>query len=197
MTLTKTFPGKSGDYSLIPYRRGCPSPPKKRKQKKKLCLQKNTHLQLRKRPQNSEEAEPITIDDEKEMKGFLKINPVKNFRVSGSTATFKFTTKDQLNKAETVFKSQDKYKVSTKSEPGKKLDPKLSIRNIPSDITNKDILLEKLLEKNEILKSSPEKDDAVKVVFFDDKEKSAVIRVTAAVRESIRQNRDYVHIDLR
>ena len=171
--------------------------PKEKKAKEETMLAEKHTLTVEKKTTDSEDAEPITIDDEKEMKGSLKINPVKNFRVSGSTATFKFTTKDQLNKAETVFKSQDKYKVSTKSEPGKKLDPKLSIRNIPSDITNKDTLLEKLLEKNEILKSSSEKDDAVKVVFFDDKEKSAVIRVTAAVRESIRQNRDYVHIDLR
>jgi hypothetical protein len=171
--------------------------PKEKKAKEETMLAEKHTLTVEKKTTDSKDAEPITIDDEKEMKGSLKINPVKNFRVSGSTATFKFSTKDQLNKAETVFKSQDKYKVSTKSEPGKKLDPKLSIRNIPSDITNKDTLLEKLLEKNEVLKSSSEKDDAVKVVFFDDKEKSAVIRVTAAVRESIRQNRDYVHIDLR
>ena len=136
--------------------------PKEKKAKEETMLAEKHTLTVEKKTTDSKDAEPITIDDEKEMKGSLKINPVKNFRVSGSTATFKFTTKDQLNKAETVFKSQDKYKVSTKSEPGKKLDPKLSIRNIPSDITNKDTLLEKLLEKNEVLKSSSEKDDAVK-----------------------------------
>ena len=171
--------------------------PKEKKTQEETKLAEKHTLTVEKKTIDTEEAEPITIDDEKEMKGSLKVNPVKNFRVSGSTATFKFTTKDQLNKAETVFKSQDKYKVSTKSEPGKKLDPKLSIRNIPSDITNKETLLEKLLEKNEILKCSSGKDDAVKVVFFDENEKSAVIRVTAAIHESIRQNRDYVHIDLR
>ena len=171
--------------------------PKENKTQEETKLAEKHTLTVEKKTTDSEEPEPITIADEKEMKGSLKVNPVKNFRVSGSTVTFKFRTKDQLNKAETVFKSQDKYKVSTKSEPGKKLDPKLSIRNIPSDITNKETLLEKLLEKNEILKCSSGKDDAVKVVFFDENEKSAVIRVTAAVRESIRQNRDYVHIDLR
>ena len=171
--------------------------PKEKKTQEETKLAEKHTLTVEKKTTDTEEPEPITIADEKEMKGSLKVNPVKNFRVSGSTVTFKFTTKDQLNKAETVFKSQDKYKISTKSEPGKKLDPKLSIQNIPSDITNKETLLEKLLEKNEILKCSSGKDGAVKVVFFDDNEKSAVIRVTAAVRESIRQNRDYVHIDLR
>ena len=171
--------------------------PKEKKTQEETKLAEKHTLTVEKKTTDTEEPEPITIADEKEMKGSLKVNPVKNFRVSGSTATFKFSTKDQLNKAETVFKSQDKYKVSTKSEPGKKLDPKLSIRNIPSDITNKETLLEKLLEKNEILKCSSGKDDAVKVVFFDENEKSAVIRVTAAIRESIRQNRDYIHIDLR
>ena len=75
--------------------------PKEKKAKEETMLAEKHTLTVEKKTTDSKDAEPITIDDEKEMKGSLKINPVKNFRVSGSTATFKFSTKDQLNKAET------------------------------------------------------------------------------------------------
>ncbi|CAL8292392.1 unnamed protein product [Arctogadus glacialis] len=81
--------------------------------------------------------------------------------VSGGTAILNFASKAHLDEAKEALSL--KYKVSSKSENGEKLDPKLTIRDIPTDIISKEPLEEKLLKKNENMKS-------IKVVFFDDKQ---------------------------
>ena len=112
---------------------------------------------------------------------------MKKASVSGGTAILNFASKAHLDEAKEALSL--KYKVSSKSEDRKKLDPKLTIRDIPTDIISKETLEEKLLEKNENMKS-------IKVVFFDDKQRYAVIQVSAETRESIRRNGDCVNIDL-
>ena len=109
---------------------------------------------------------------------------MKKASVSGGTAILNFASKAHLDEAKEALSL--KYKVSSKSEDRKKLDPKLTIRDIPTDIMSKENLEEKLLEKNENMKS-------IKVVFFDDKQRYAVIQVSAESRESIRRNGDCVN----
>ena len=134
---------------------------------------------------------PITDVDwiamKRDVKRTLKKVPVKKASVSGGTAILNFASKAHLDEAKEALSL--KYKVSSKSEDRKKLDPKLTIRDIPTDIMSKENLEEKLLEKNENMKS-------IKVVFFDDKQRYAVIQVSAETRESIRRNGDCVNIDL-
>ena len=132
----------------------------------------------------------------KDLRGTLKAVPVQKASLSQSrgTATLKFSSKVHLDEAERVL--QPKYKVSSKSEDRKKLDPKLTIPDIHPDVTTSEQLIEELLEKNENIRALSVGEKMIKVVFYDKKQRYAVIQVAPEIRESIRQNNDRVHTDL-
>lgn len=156
-------------------------------------------LTVEKKPEEEEGAvQPITESEwtkvvRKDLKGSLKSIPVQKASLSSGTATLRFASKDHLDKAEQRL--TNKYKVSTKSEDRKKLEPKLTISDIDPDVTTKEMLQEELLDENECIKNlnGAEK---MKVVFYDTDDHFAVIQVSAEIREAIRRNGDRIHLGL-
>ena len=156
-------------------------------------------LTVEKKPEEEEGAvQPFTENEwtkvvRKDLKGSLKSIPVQKATLSSGTATLRFASKDHLDKAEQLL--TNKYKVSTKSEDRKKLEPKLTISDIDPDVITKEMLREELLDENECIKNlnGAEK---MKVVFYDTNDHFAVIQVSAEIREAIRRNGDRVHLGL-
>ena len=91
---------------------------------------------------------------------------------------------------------QEKYKVTSKTREIKKLDPKVTIADIDSDVTSKEVLVDKLLEKNDFLKALHSGGGVFKVVFFDEKDRFAVLQVSPEIREAIKQRGDKLCLDL-
>ena len=158
-------------------------------------------LTVMKKPEAEEDHPPPITEREwcdvvrSDLKGSLRAVPVKKATLSDGAATLDFTSKVHLDEAQK--KLSTKYKVSSKSEDQKKLDPKLTISNIDSDVADEQQFLEELLEKNQDIKTlNNVGNNKVKVIFYDKKERSVVIQVSPAIRESIRQNGDCVHLDL-
>ena len=120
----------------------------------------------------------------------MKANPL----VVDGAAKLHFKSKEHMDQAQEALKS--KYKLTPKTEERKRLDPKLTISDISTDITSKEDLEEKLLEKNGFIKELKDDDEMFKIVFFDKRDKFAVLQVSAKIREAIRQNRDRVFVDL-
>lgn len=130
-----------------------------------------------------------------DLKGSLRTVPVKKTTLSDGAATLNFASKVHLDEAQKTLSA--KYRVSSKSEDQKKLDPKLTISNIDPDISDEKQLLEELLEKNQNINTlNNTGNNKVKVIFYDKKERYAVIQVSSSIRESIRQNGNCVHLDL-
>ena len=124
----------------------------------------------------------------------LKSVPVIKASASNGAAKLHFTTREHMDLAQEALKSE--YKVTSKTHERKLLDPKLTISDIDSDIDSKDVLEDKILEKNDFIKDLKESGEMVKIVFFDKKDRFAVLQVSAVVREAIRQNDDRVCVDL-
>lgn len=132
----------------------------------------------------------------KDVRGACKSVPVNKVAYDPSTGATRlhFNSKEDMNKAQDALKS--KYKVTAKSLEKKKLDPKLTISAIDPEITTIDVLEEEILNKNEFIKDLKDEGESLKMVFFDEKERFAVIQVSPKIREAIRQNGDRVCIDL-
>ena len=128
-----------------------------------------------------------------DLKGSLKAVPVKKATFLNGAATLDFTSKTHMEEAKKALST--KYEVSSKSEDRKKLDPKLTIFDIDTDIVDREQLLGELLEKNQSIKTL-NANNQVKVVFYNKEERYAVIQVSPAIREAIRKNGDYVHLHL-
>lgn len=159
---------------------------------------KHTLTLVKKTEEEGGETSPITENDwvqvRRDVKGSLAHVPVAYASLFEGTATLNFSSKDHLDEAQKVL--APKYDVATKSEERKKLDPKLSINDIHTDIKDKDMLLEELLQKNENIRSLSDGADKVKIIFYDTKQRFAVVQVSPVIRESIRQNADQVNLDL-
>ena len=111
----------------------------------------------------------------------VKTNPPKTEGV----AKLVFKSKEDLNQAEEALKS--KYRVTSKSEELKKLNPKITISGLDAEIKTKQELEDGILKKNDSIKSLMEKGDQFKVVFLDDKDRFAVLQVSPAIREVIKK----------
>jgi hypothetical protein len=156
-------------------------------------------LTVQKKPEEEEgEVEPITEDDwkvvKRDLKGSLKYIPVQKASLSSGTATLRFPSKDDLAKAEQALTS--KYKVVSKSEEQKKLDPKLTISNLDPEITKADQLLEELLDENKYIKDLVDGSEQMRVVFLDEKKHFAVLQVSTEIRGAIRRHNDRVQLGL-
>lgn len=157
-------------------------------------------LTVKKKPGTDEDhSPPITEKDwcdvvRTDLKGSLRTVPVKRATLSDGAATLDFTSKVHLDEAQKTLAG--KYTVSSKSEERKKLDPKLTISNIDPDVSSEQQLLKELLEKNQDIKTLNVDNNKLKVIFYNKRERFAVIQVSPDIRESIRQNNDCVHLDL-
>ena len=157
-------------------------------------------LTVQNKPESDEgEVKPISEDDwvkvvKRDLKGSLKYIPVQKVSLSSGTATLRFPSKDDLAKAEQALTS--KYKVLSKSEEQKKLDPKLTISNLDPEITTVEQLQEELLDENKYIKDLVDGSEMMKVVFLDLKKHFAVLQVSTVIREAIRRNNDRVHLSL-
>ena len=154
-------------------------------------------LTIKRKP--DEESEEITDSDWttvvcRDVKDELKTVPVQRVSINNGAATLNFTSKDHLDKAQKAL--APKYAVSPMSEGRKKLDPKLTLSDINPDVTTSEILREKLLEKNENIRELDAAGKLMRVVFFDKKERFAVIQVAPEIRESIRASDDKVYLGL-
>lgn len=157
-------------------------------------------LTVQNMPEEEEgEVKPISEDDwvkvvKKDLKGSLKSIPVQKASLTSGTATLRFSSKDNLDKAEKALTS--KYKVSPKSQEQTKLDPKLTISDLDPEISTADQLREELLDENKYIKDLVDASENMKVVFLDKKARFAVIQVSTEIREAIRHNNERVHLGL-
>ena len=139
-------------------------------------------LTVQNMPEEEEgEVKPISEDDwvkvvKKDLKGSLKSIPVQKASLTSGTATLRFSSKDNLDKAEKALTS--KYKVSPKSQEQTKLDPKLTISDLDPEISTADQLREELLDENKYIKDLVDASESMKVVFLDKKARFAVIQVS-------------------
>ena len=161
-------------------------------------------LQLEKKVDESKDAmDPSEISKQewtevvkKDIKGKLKNVPVMKTSVSkttsgNSTTKLHFQSKDDLDRATKAL--ENKYKVTSKSEDKKLLNPKLTISGLDPDIKTKETLVEELINKNDFLVGL---EDDIKGIFVDDKERFGVIEVSTDIREAIRKNSDKVCLGL-
>ena len=131
----------------------------------------------------------------KDVQKSLKSVPViKSSTSSGGTARLQFRSKEDLASAEQAL--QAKYKLTSKSEETKKLDPKITIFDLEDDILDKNKLEEEVLNKNEGIKKLKDQGELFKTIFIDDKDRIAVLQVSPAIREVIRKNNDKVCLGL-
>ena len=124
----------------------------------------------------------------------LKNVPVlKATKVEGA-AKLSFRTKEHMDSAQEAL--SDKYKVTSKSQEWKKLDPKLTLTDLDEDIKSIEDLEEKILEKNDSIRELKDAGECFKIVFLDEKERLAVLQVSARIRECIRDSGDRICVDL-
>lgn len=130
----------------------------------------------------------------KDVKKTLKNVPVLNAKTVEGTAKLSFKTKEHMDSARDALMS--KYKVTSKTQEKRMLEPKLTISDLDSDITSKEILEEKILEKNELIQKLKEEGDSFKVIFLDTEDKFAVLEVSSRMRQCIKKSDDRVCVDL-
>ena len=131
----------------------------------------------------------------KDVRGALKKVPVVKAVSSEKGSTkLHFNCKDDLDRAEEALK--DKYKVTSKSEDRKKLNPKITISSLDPFIDSAATLIDEIMSKNESIAKLSDAGQELKVVFFDDKDRFAVLQVTCGIRDEIRKNGDKLCIGL-
>ena len=124
----------------------------------------------------------------------LKNVPVLKAKKVEGAATFSFRTKEDMDSARDAL--SDKYKVTPKTQEWKKLDPKLTLTDLDPEISTKEDLEEKILEKNAAIRQLKDTGEVFKIVFLDEKERLAVLQVSARIRECIRDSDDRICVDL-
>ena len=158
-----------------------------------------SHTLVIEKKAESDDDKKITEDEwttvvKKNVKTKLKNVPVMKATSADGAAKLHFKTKEHLEMAQEALKEE--YKVTSQSEERKKLDPKLTITDIDPEVTSDEMLLDGLLNKNDNIRCLKESGELLKVVFFDKRQRFAVIQVSPKIREVIRNNRDRVCIDL-
>ena len=161
----------------------------------------NSHTIVIEKLNEGDEDDKAVISEEewttvvkKDVKKTLKSVPVIKARSSEGSARLHFKSKEHMDQAKEAL--QEKYKVTSKTREIKKLDPKVTIADIDSDVTSKEVLVDKLLEKNDFLKALHSGGGIFKVVFFDEKDRFAVLQVSPEIREAIKQRGDKLCLDL-
>ena len=109
------------------------------------------------------------------------------------TAMIEFKSKEDMEEASRSLETN--YRVTTKTAAEKKLDPKITVNNIDSEITA-DSLEGEILSKNESIKSLKDSGETFEKVFFDGNERFAVFKVSPKIREALKNNQDKICIGL-
>ena len=124
----------------------------------------------------------------------LKHVPVVRANVSRKgTAMMEFRTKEDMEEASKTLEAN--YRVTSKTEAEKKLDPKITVGNIDLD-TDLDTLEAEILSKNEDIKALSDSGEMFQKIFHDQKERFAVFKVSPKIREALKKNRDKLCIGL-
>ena len=128
----------------------------------------------------------------------LETVPVVRAQYKRGSARLDFKTEEDMKKAENALK--DRYSITSRTKEQKKLDPKLTISDLDSEIITKDILEQKLLQKNDFLKHEKEVNGERLTVLFLGKDHrgnlEGVIQVSVGMREAIRRNEDRLCVGL-
>ena len=130
----------------------------------------------------------------KDVKKTLKDVPVLKARSTNGAAKLHFKSKEDRDQATEALKTR--YKVTPKTEEIKKLDPKVTIYDLGADITTKELLEEKLLEKNDYIRDLKNNGETCKIIYVNEDDNFGVLQVSSKIRDAIKQNRDRVCIDL-
>ena len=109
-----------------------------------------------------------------------------------STAKLQFESKDHLDLAEQAL--QHKYNVTSKSEEKKKLNPKLTISDIDTDVTNEAMIMNEMRNKNPEIEQLIDNGAEMKIVFFDKKDRYCVVQVSVVMWDAIRKMGDKICI---
>ena len=131
---------------------------------------------------------------QRNVKGVLEEVPVQKVSVRDGKPSLTFSDKESLDKAALALEKE--YKVSPKSEERKKLNPKLTISDINSDIKTTEELENEIYQKNENIKTLKDAGHQMKIIFYDVKQRYAVIQVSPEIRDSIRQKDDRIYLNL-
>lgn len=148
-----------------------------------------------------EEDEEKTITDvkwstivSKDVKNTLKEVPVLHAQASGGTAKLHFKSEADMSRAHEALKT--KYKVTSKTQDSKRLDPKLTISDLHDGISSAEELDKLIIEKNDFIRELKDEGETLKVVFLDRGGKFAVLKVSPKMREAIRDEDDKIFLDL-
>ena len=183
--------------------RGCSASNSNVTQEKQLPVKQHT-LELEKKCDEEqlkldEDAGKITSEEwttvvKKDVKGALKNVPVLKASSTSKLTKLHFESQDDLERAEKAL--EDKYRVKSKSEDRKLLNPKLTLSDLDPEMNTKEILLEEIMNKNAHVKTLVDDGEDLKVVFLSKKDPVAVIEVSVRIREAIKENGDKLCIGL-
>ena len=128
----------------------------------------------------------------------LETVPVVRAQYKGGSARLDFKSEEDMKKAENALK--DRYSITSRTKEQKKLDPKLTISDLDAEISTKEILEQKLFQKNEFLVHQKEANGERLTVIFLGKDHrgnlEGVIQVSAGMRDAIRRNDDRLCVGL-
>ena len=128
----------------------------------------------------------------------LETVPVVRAQYKGGSARLDFKSEEDMKKAENALK--DRYSITSRTKEQKKLDPKLTISDLYAEISTKEILEQKLFQKNEFLVHQKEANGERLTVLFLGKDHrgnlEGVIQVSAGMRDAIRRNDDRLCVGL-
>ena len=128
----------------------------------------------------------------------LKTIPVVRSRVNSDHTRLYFPDEDQMKEAEKVLSPlAPECSLTFFSEETKKLDPKVTINDLDSELLEKDALLAAILDKNEDIKKLHNEDKTVRVVFVNKKDRYAVLQIAPEIRRIILNKKDKINIGLR
>ena len=89
--------------------------------------------------------------------------------------------------ANTLLESE--YEIKQEKKKPKPLLPRLKIHNIESEnFESKEILVEKILQKNNKIRILKENGNHISVTYYDEIRKYAVLKVTPQIREAVMEN---------
>ena len=128
----------------------------------------------------------------------LKTIPVVRSRVNSDHTRLYFPDEDQMKEAEKVLSPlAPDCSLTFFSEETKKLDPKVTINDLDSELLEKNTLLAAILDKNEDIKKLHNQDKTLRVVFVNKKDRFAVIQMAPEIRRIILNKKDKINIGLR
>ena len=156
--------------------------------------------------------ESTSSDDKISEEGWQKVKEKMNkTKVNGASltkmgrGTLSFPDAATAEAATAILAADPSFKVkdiTTKKEP--KILPKIKVENLSKDMfqkrdkeTRAKTLIDAVMSKNEFLNDIlADKEETFEVIYMNERDRSAVVKVSPSVRECLRDNRDKLHIDM-